>query len=226
MKRTIIVGVVVSAIGLVNPRTVQAQGTITFLSNLGQTPIGVNAVGSDSWLAADFGTGNNAGGYVLTSVQMGLADASGNPGGFTVMVYSEANNPGAVLPGSSLGTLTGASDPTVAGDYTYTPVSSLTLLPNKDYFIVVTAGTAVANGAYGWNFLNTSAYQPADGWIASVTYSSGNGTSWTRLGSSPNFDFSEFALNATATPEPGVIGLFALGGLLIASQRRKASLVE
>jgi hypothetical protein len=227
MRRLIIIGAIALAVALLAPQIATAQGTTTFLSNLGQTPTGSNPVGSDSWLAAGFFTGNNAEGYVLNSIQLGMADDSGNPSGFTVMVYAQSSSPSAVLPGSSLGTLIGSTDPANSGTYTYTAPSDLSLSPNTPYFIVITAGTTVANGAFEWSFTSTFSYQPADSWAASVTYSSINGSqsSWGRLGSNPNYDYSLFALNATPAPEPGVIGLFALGGLLVGFQRWKTRAV-
>jgi hypothetical protein len=223
MKRTIIVGVVVSAIGLVNPRTVQAQGTITYLSNLGQTSAGSIAVGSDSWLAAMFRTGGNTGGYTLNSVQLAMTDATGGSNGFIVMVYSFKSSLGANVPGSSLGTLTDSIDPATGGTYTYDSASSLILSPGTDYFIVITAGTTVANGAYEWSLSGINSYNPTGGWAVTApdadVWKSNGGSSWNSLsGTNP-----QFAINATAAPEPGVIGLFALGGLLVAFQRRKAT---
>jgi hypothetical protein len=213
MKRIVIGGLIIFATGLLAPQIILAQGTTTFLSNLGQVPTGSNPVGNDSWLAAAFFTGNSIGGYLFNSIQLGIADASGSPSGFTVMVYSEIGGAG-VNPGSSLGTLSGPANPGNSGAYTYTSSSDISLSPSTAYFIVVTAGTTVANGAYEWNFLNASTYQPVDSWTGSVTLSSANGSSWTRLGSNPNYDFSQFALSATPVPEPGAIGLLAMGGLL------------
>src|ERR1035438_4209949 len=143
MKKIIIMFLV----GLVATKIVEAQGT-TYLSNLGDSSTGSSSIGSDSWLAADVSTGNNIGGYTFNSIQLALTDASDNPSGFTVMVYGQDNSVhGSILPGSSLGTLTGSLSPVTGGIYTYTTASSLTLLPRTDYFIVLTAGTAIANGA-------------------------------------------------------------------------------
>ena len=132
------------ALAVFTSQIATAQGTITYLSNVGQTSAGGTAVGSDSWLAAGFQTGSYVGGYTLNSIQLGMADASGTPGPFTVKLYSSLGI--AVSPGSSLATLSGPANPTAAGNYTYTPVSSIALSPNYDYFVVVTAGTTVASG--------------------------------------------------------------------------------
>jgi hypothetical protein len=208
MKSIIIGGVVVVAVALLAPTIVQAQGT-TYLSNLGQLSIGSHAVASDSWLAADFFTGNNADGYMLNSVQLGMTDASGNPNGFTIMIYANSN-PDTILPGSSLGTLSGSADPVTAGTYTYAPVSNLTLSPNADYFIVLTAETAVANGAYDWSRTDTDSYNPNGGWSGErgIFFTSSNGLNWNL--SSP---YAQYAINATPIPEPSSLSL--LGALAL-----------
>jgi PEP-CTERM motif len=223
MNRTIIVGVFACGVALLAPQIATAQGTITFLSNLSQTPAGSNPAGSDSWLAAGFLTGNNAGGYSLNSIQLGLTDASGNPSGFIVMLYSAAGH-GNVSPGDSLGALNGSADPAIGGIYSYAPTVLVSLLPNTPYFIVLTDETSVANGAYEWSYAGAFSYNPSGGWQAPVggiavdNYESSDGLNWTYLGGPP-----QFAINATPTPEPGVIGLFALGGLLVAFRRRNKS---
>ena len=221
MKNIVISGVIVLVVALLAPQIVQAQGTI-YLSNLGQPSAGSLAVGSDSWQAAIFTTGTNADGYVLNSIQLAMTDASGTPNGFTVMLCGVGNFPGAPLPGSSLGTLSGSTDPATGGIFTYTPVSNLTLLPYEYYFIVLTAGTAVANGAYEWSHAGTYSYNPSGGWetYADILQSS-NGSYWT---SASTID-AQFAIDATAVPEPGVFGLFGLGGLFLAWHRRKAKTV-
>ena len=111
------------------------------------------------------------------------------------------------------------------GTFTYTPTSNLTLSPNTPYFIVLTAGTTIANGAYEW--ANSSArpvnYNPIGGWQAPVSvaaidnYQSDNGSSWGFFFASP-----EYAINATAVPEPGVYVLLGLGGLCFFSLRKRS----
>ncbi len=221
MKTIIISCIIVLAVGLLTPEIAYGQETL-YLSSLSTNYTGSASVGSDSWLAAGFGTGNNAGGYLLNSVQLGMDDASGNPSGFTVMIYGEANSTQAVLPGSSLGTLTGSSGPATSGVYIYTDPSELSLSPSTAYFIVLTCDTSVANGAYNWN---ESIYPPSvyDWGVGNGVISSINGTS----GWSPTtyLGIAQFAIYATPVPEPGVLGLFALGGLLVGFLRRKARVV-
>ena len=205
---------------LLAPQIIQAQGTI-YLSNLGQPSASSMAVGSDSWLAALFRTGTNADGYALNSVQLGIADASGRPDSFTAMIFTGFSPVGA-LPGNNIGTLNGSTDPATGGSYTYTPVSNLMLSPSTYYFIVLTAGTAIASGAYEWSLASEYSYNPSGGWSGGgFVMLSNDGSSWNPL----SIVYPQFAINATPIPEPGVFGLFGLGGLFLAWHRRKAKTV-
>jgi hypothetical protein len=194
---------------------------MTYLSNLGQPPDGSNTVASDSWLAELFETGTNASGYLLGSIQLGMADASGAPSGFTAMVYSGIFG-GTGIEGS-IGTLDGSLNPVAGGIYTFTPDSNLMLSANTSYYVVLTAGTTVANGAYEWSYAGTSSYNPIGGWSSSGdTWSSTNGRV-SALSWQPTSSFTQFAITVTDVPEPGVLGLFGLGGLAFLWHRRKAS---
>ncbi len=209
--------IIMVSVMLLTQQITQGQGTI-YLSNLGQPSTGSQPVGSDSWLAANFLTGNNAGGYLLNSVQLAMSDASGSPSSFTVMLYSGTGST-SVLPGSSLGTLTGSLNPVTSGIYTYTPDSSLTLSAHTPYFIVLTAATAIANGAY---WLSECAFPPSSSgnWGAdnAVIQSSDGISGWLPT---PYLGIAQFAITATPVPEPGVLSLFGLGGLCFLWHRRR-----
>ena len=228
MRTTIISGIIASVFGLLAPHILQAQGT-TYLSNLDQSSVGSLGAGSNSWFAGIFETGTNPGGYVLNSLQLAMTDASGNPSGFMVSLYSSLA--GGVSPGSSLGTLTGSLNPVTAGIYTYTPAANLTLAPNDPYFIVLTAGTAVANGAYEWSLAGTASYNPTDGWSTLVRVTGGfaGGVSTSSNGSSPwvgnESAFAQFAVNGSPVPEPGVLSLLVLGGFFLVWHGRKAKAI-
>jgi hypothetical protein len=174
--------IILFAVGLLTQQVIQAQGTIC-LSNLGQAFAGNLAVGSDSWYAALFFTGTNADGYLLDSVQLGMAGATGDPSGFTVAIYTQTGVAGGGAPGRSLGALNGSSNPTSAGLYTYAPTSSVALSRDTPYYIVLTAGTAIVGGAYDWNYVGAYAYSQNGGWrtFADVMYS-GDGSSWSQVG--------------------------------------------
>lgn len=219
MKKPIINGIIFLAVALLSPQITQAQGT-TYMSDLGLHPTGSLAVGSDSWQGNEFTVGTNAGGYVFNSVQLAMADASGNPGGFTVMLYENWAGPsfGGHVGSNIVTTLIGSSNPSTAGIYTYTPPANLTLSQSYIDSIVVTAGTAVANGSYNWSGC-IPAFNELDGWRTAdvISQSSDDGSSWSQSFSSSVYP--QFAINATAVPEPGVFGLLALGGLFFGLRR-------
>jgi hypothetical protein len=214
MKKLIISSTIVLVFGLLTPHTTQAQG-IVYLSSLDQTSASSIAVGSNSWLGVAFRTGANAGGYLLNSIQLGMADDSGNPSSFTVMLYSSIPL-GDFFPGTDLGTLNGSSTPATSGIYTYTPVSTLALSPQTAYFLVLTAGTAIADGAYNWS-VATSGNTQNGGWQSPIgltrgdNYNSVDGSSWTVANITP----PQFAITATAIPEPGILSLFGMGSLVL-----------
>jgi hypothetical protein len=216
MKNAIMSGVIVVAMGLLAPQTVWCQGTL-YVSSLDQPSAGSAEVGSDSWVAAWFRTGSNPGGYALDSLQLDMTPATGDPGGFTVQLYTAGNYNGTEVPVSSLATLTGSSDPVTAGVYTYT-ASGLTLSSSSDYYVVLTAGTPVATGAYDWSFDNSTA-DTSGGWSGSdYLLSSSDGSSW-----KPNFEDAQFSLTATAVPEPDTLVLMGLpGGLFFVWRRWRA----
>lgn len=219
MRATIIGGIIVFAGALLTPQIVQAQGTV-YLSNLDQAPVGSLTVGYPPWQAAGFFTGSNSSGYLLNNVQLAMTNASVNATNFSIMVYRESS--ASVAPGGSLGNLDGSTNPMTAGIYTYIPALGFTLLPNSYYFIVLGAGfnPPVGLGHYGWNYTDSNAYNPSGGWsITGFWTSSNSGAGWTP---SAVGNFPQYALNATAVPEPGVLSLFGLGGLGFLWQRRKA----
>ena len=225
MKKTIISSITVLMVALLCPQIIQAQGTI-YLSSLSQTSTGSFSVGGDSWLSAAFETGNNTSGYALNSIQLGMTNASGNPSGFTVMLYSAIQN-GEFSPESSLDTLNGSTNPATGGIFTYAPASSLILSSDTVYFIVLTAGTAIASGAY-YNWSGASiGYNPIDGWKAPVgftrpdNYQSSDGLHWNVI----PYPYPQFAVTATAVPEPSSEILLGLGGLFFLWHRRKAKAV-
>jgi hypothetical protein len=221
-------GIIILVVAMLAPQVTSAQGTITYVSNLGQTSTSSDAVGSDSWWAAGFFTGTNPSGYSLNSMQLGMVDASGNPSGFAVMLYSATlinpNHPGNYSPVSNLGTLNGSLSPTTSGIYVYTPTANLTLLPNTGYFIVLTAATAMANGVFDWSTTSTLSFVggppggiPNRGWQAPLgfagvdIYQSSDGSQWNLRATA--YGVPQFAINATAVPEPRSEILFGLGAL-------------
>ena len=226
MRRTIISAIIASVLGLLAPQTLPAQGT-TYMSNLNQPSVGSLAVGSNSWMGAVFLAGNNPDGYTLNSVELALSNASGNPADLRVMIYYAGG--GGAVPAFSLGTLNGSLDPVGAGIYTYTPADPITFARNSPYAIVLTSGTAVVDGSYQWSYAGTNSYNPIGGWSTPPSTVAGV---WSSINGSPGSwvknvtAFPQFAVEATAVPEPGVLSLFVLGGLHLVWHRRKAKAIQ
>jgi hypothetical protein len=226
MRKTIISSIVAFVFGVLIPQVLQAQGA-TYLSNLDQPSVGSLGVGSNSWVAGLFVVGQNPGGYVLNSVELAMNDAVGNPSGLQAMIYISSGG-GYAPPNTYLGSLNGSLDPVSAGIYTFTPAEPITFLPGGGYSVVLTSGTAVADGAYEWSYGAANSYNPTGGWytlLGSVAgawiYSNGSIPSWVRNGSV----FPQFAIEATPVPEPGVLSLFVLGGLHLVWHRRKTKAI-
>jgi hypothetical protein len=213
-KGIISVAALVSA--LLPPLMLHAQGTL-YISDLGQTPVASLAVGSDSWIAETISTGSNPGGYVLNSVSVLMNPATGTAGGFSISIYNKTGDPNALTPSSdvpqaSLGSLDGAN-PSTGGIISYTTPGIL-LSPSTFYFVVETAATPVAEGAFNWSSLSpgSAPVTGAEGWgINDVYYTSTNGSSWQSV---IRQDVFQLGINATAAPEPSTC---ALAGLALAS---------
>jgi hypothetical protein len=203
----------VSAAALAAASFVRGQGTLQ-VSNLGQAPTGSAPIASDSWIAQSISTGTSSAGYVLNSVQLLMDTPSGAPSGFSVSIYSSLGG----QPQNDLGTLTG-TDPSAGGVFTYS-ASDISLSPSTFYFVVLTADSTSAQGAYTWSAAANPSTGGIDLWIINNTYeSSPDGANWT--GHSRQ-DVFQMAIYATPAPEPGVFGLVAVGGLIVGMRRRIA----
>ena len=191
-------------VGLLHSISAKAQGT-TFFSNLG--PVGnVTDVASDCWRAASFVTGTDTGGYQLNSIQLKMSSSVGSPSGFAVRLYSASG----VLPGETLGDLVGLS-PQTGGVYTY-GTSSLSLSPATKYFIVLTSETTLASGSFQWSVGISSEFSASNGWFTDGSYlQSPNGLNWSGYRPNP----FQFAIDATAVPEPSTLALFCFSSLTV-----------
>ena len=200
-------GIIICVVSLLVPQLVRAQGAI-YVSDLGQASVGSQAIGSDAWYAAAFGTGTNSTGYVIDSIQLEMTGGLGNPSGFSLMIYT--NGPtSANYPGGSVVALNGSLNPGASGIYTYSPSASFTLSPSTDYYLVLSAATPVVIGSYEWSLAGANSYNLSGGWAAGAGHvsTSVNGLTWQEA----PVAFPEFAITATEAPEPSPWSLVLLG---------------
>jgi len=203
MRKIIIIAVIFRA-GLF-ALSLKAQGTL-IASNLGLTPTGNAAIGSDSWIAQAFRT---PGGYTLDSVQLQMNPAFGIPVGFSISIFSSsgADTP----PLQNLGSLAGP-DPTAGGIFTYSAPSSI-FLPAGTCYVVVTSTSPIADGSYNWSAVSFPNYNGIGMAIDDSYYKSANGLNWTETIRQGVF---QMAIYATPIPEPSALSLIFLGsGVLI-----------
>jgi hypothetical protein len=212
MNRTIIT--VVLAAELFLTQLAPAQGTL-YMSDLGLTPTGSLSIGSDSWIALNFSTGDNAGGYALNSIQLPMDAASGSPSGFAVSIFSTSGS-SPYSPDNNLGNMSGSTTPSAGGLFTYT-ASDITLLPSTSYYILVTAATPIAQGAFEWSAVPGESGGSGNWNIAGYFNSSNNGQSWQF---SRRYD-GQLAMYITDVPEPEIYVLAGLGLAALGFWRRK-----
>jgi hypothetical protein len=207
VKKRFTLTILAATLGILAPRPAPAQET-AYLSNLSEaTADTVESLDAD-WLAAEFTTGADSGGYALNSVDLLFGDTSGSPGsGFVLMLYADSSG----QPDSSIGTLSGSSAPDTAGTYNYT-ASGITLSPSTPYWLV--ARPTPLTGPYLWNYTASTNYTSSDGWImntARYDSSSAHGSYW----ASNSGEALQFDVNATPVPEPQTIALAGLGLLFL-----------
>jgi hypothetical protein len=215
-RRTFFCVVVIIMAALTAPETARSQGTITYVSSLGQPSVRSATMGSDSWQAALFGTGNNPGGYVLNSIEVAMTPADGIPNDLTVMLYSAVGIT-TYSPGNLLETLVGSGDPAAGGTFTYDS-SGLTLAPSTAYYLVLTSATSVEDGAFEWS-LETAPPSSSGGWnSANFTTVSNSGSSWNITLGAP-----QLAIMASAVPEPGTLFLLGVPGGVVSCMASPAN---
>jgi hypothetical protein len=181
-----------------------AQGT-TFVSNLGDSPVGNRSIGSDSWWGQDFKTGTNSLGYNLHSIDILMNSSAGNPNGFSLSLELSFSH-------SLLGNLTGP-EPTTAAVHSFFG-GGMHLEPATRYFLVATATSSTNEGSYNWSYASQAT--PINDWVMNSRYHSSDGVHWLIDDRSTSF---QFAINATAIPEPSSLALLCCGGFLLAARR-------
>jgi hypothetical protein len=197
MKLKNIIALIVCAVGLLAPQLTGAQGVMTYLDNTGQPVAGSLDLGiSYGSIGTQFQTGTNEAGYVLNSLQLLFADATGSPSfsGFNIVVC--ADNSGG--PGSIITFFATGQNPLTAGFYNYTPLTIATLGSNTPYWVIVYNTSGNFNSAYNLSYTSTTAATAVDGWFIP-----GN----TAIGQA---GILIFAINATPVPEPSIFALLVM----------------
>ena len=153
------------------------------VSSLGQTRNGSRAVGklagNHKKNTVQFTTGGNAGGYDLLSVtfEIDIYDpVYGTPGDLVVAIYSNGSNN---RPDTSVTTLTG-SNPTGAGQHTYSCSSNCALASSTKYHVYLDAPNATGtSNYYAWQATGSSSETLApssNGWSLEESYQHSSGT--------------------------------------------------
>ena len=184
------------------------------VSSLGNSRNGALTVGtlagSQGKAAAQFTTGASAGGYELSSITFKtdqIDPVYGSPGNLTVAIYDDSSG----KPGSSEITLSG-SNPTGAGEYTYTCSSSCTLAGSAKYHLVLEAPNATGtNNNYGWESSASGSevtVPSGNGWSIGKSFSHSSNT-WSDYGNN-----LKFKVTATVIPSLTVSGVSATGATL------------
>ena len=161
--------------------------------------------------ANGFTTGGAGGGYNLVSISARFdltVDTTGNdsPGDLAVALYSaDSGNP--AKPANLLVTLSG-SNPTAAGDYTFTCPSNCVLAPSRKYFLVMSADQADDDNQYVWRATTSSTETkvPANnGWsIDNASRYKADDDPWTK----PNTSYpAMFKVSFTVRPRLTVSGV-------------------
>ena len=202
--------------------TLQSTQAAVYISNLGETSLGAYSFSQNGpngpenlWFAQRFYTGTALGGYNLDSIELSL-DGTGSPAG-SVVVYLYGSTPSA--PGAPEQTVNSVN-PTVSGTYTFT-ASGIILSPSTYYYIVATTTADPATDPYAWNQSSTYNFTSTDNWSIPQNHQcvSTDGSHWIYSFISANP--LQFAVNATAVPEPGILSLTGIGLALAFFRRRK-----
>lgn len=184
----------------------------TFVSNMNNGTGGGIYIHNNQWVAREFTTGANAGGYQLNHVDLALNRFSSDPM-FAVSLWSNASN----APGSQLGAFTYAGSGTQ-----FNWVTGATLNVSTTYWIVASSGQAVdVSTSHAWGGTSDASFALAGGWAAgAVLGSADQGGGWGSLPS--NFQFAVTATELTAIPEPSTYAAIAGAAMLgLAAWRRR-----
>jgi hypothetical protein len=194
-----------------------SYGDTVIVSNLTATVNGTGTIynsGPPQEYAQEFVTGSSS--EVLSSIVVALGGATGT---FSAGAELLANS-GGLPDGTIVSAFTVPTIPTSSfSNVTFTPMSSVTLAPNTDYwFVLAASGTG---GSYQWQYTNTLSTS-----FPNYAVSTNSGSTWT-IGTPPG-PFLLQANAVSAVPEPSSLVLVTCGFLTFAVVliRRRRKVVQ
>jgi hypothetical protein len=211
-----------SAVALSSPLALSSRAE-TMLSNLGPGVGFGRGVGTANppsenniMLGQAFRTGSEPAGYRLNSVTLHLGGVTGDGlGDFVLELYGQNKfNQSNVL----IGEFIVPTNPTVAGLYSFDFADNGTKLGRLTQYVIVASSpnsTGPTTSQYGWrqNVSSTLVVEP--GWQFGGPFTSSNGTTWAPI----RANSFQFAIDATAIPEPTAATLLAAGAILMGIKR-------
>jgi hypothetical protein len=186
---------------------------LTYIDNLNQTTSSTNNL-FQNWYGTQFTTDASAPFFSLDNITISVFSAASPGSPFTVNIFSDASGE----PGSVLGVLTGTT-PTGAGNFTFA-ATGITLSASTPYWVVVQV-----SGASTYLIADTHSSTIGGTWLTTTggDFSTNSGALW--VNSDAFGDRNQYALNATAVPEPSeyatMLGASALGLVLWRRRRSK-----
>ena len=206
------------------PNTASSATTVSNLGNASGGGLGgLNTYveptfGQNAICANAFTTGASS--AILNSITLAMQDDFGG-GGFEVDLYSDG---GTIGPGTLVTILSGPSNPSTLGAYTYAPASPRALTPNTTYFVVAAVPVAepVAR-SFTWSGTTDASETSTEGWTIgdSSWLSNDGGASWVQVPFTFAGQFSVDASPPSAAPEPSRALLLAAGLTGVVLRRRR-----
>ncbi len=208
----------------------QAHGAVQ-LTTLGNPVLGPAPIGQGNAFGFAFVLNNQA--YTLNSITAEIREMT--PGNSTLLavLYTASSTPGPdyrMPTGSLLTTFSYSGITSSYSDVVFTPNTPVTLQPNQAYamaLLAIPAGSDPVPTSWGWGLgLSTDGYGPlGTDWSAVflLPFSADN-TTWSAFNNGDTDYLLNFAVDATAVPEPSAFLLVAAGaGLCWHLRRRRAA---
>lgn len=208
----------------------QAAVVVSNITNTHATP-GYEFVDDIGGNGHDLGNSFTTGGtsVLLNSVSVGFAGGFRGVGSaFTALLFNDA----AGMPGSSLVTFTGNSDPHGGGTFAYTPSAPTTLLASTTYWLVFTAQIGAPDEQYPIYTTADLSQTGSPGWSIGDSFvyrdvTSGTPGAWIGQTVLAPPNALQFEVDTSAVPEPSIALLFGsgLGSLLFLRRRSSRTVV-